>query len=159
MFDPLSLSASDDERAVRYEEVRKAVDSLLEGEDDWVAAMATVVSELRSFTLKRTDGGTIAGKDVIDPVWARMVDWHGREEREGGEAVAELHEREHVVNGGRPVKRVSLPGGRAAPIINAGSHPDRRVRLTLPGRPEGSGPLRGCPDRRFRLNLREGGPG
>jgi hypothetical protein len=47
-----------------------------------VAYLATAISELRSFTLRRPDGRTVAGKDVIDPVWAKMVDWHGREERE-----------------------------------------------------------------------------
>ncbi|MFI4933122.1 MAG: hypothetical protein ACHP7N_00730 [Caulobacterales bacterium] len=47
-----------------------------------VGYLATTVSELRSFTLNRVGGGTIAGKDVVDPVWAKMVDWHGREERE-----------------------------------------------------------------------------
>ncbi len=47
-----------------------------------VAYLATVVSELRSVTFRMSDGGTMAGKDVIDPVWAKMVDWHGREERE-----------------------------------------------------------------------------
>jgi hypothetical protein len=46
-----------------------------------VAYLATTISELRSFTLKRAGGGTIAGSEVIDPVWAKMVDWHGREER------------------------------------------------------------------------------
>ena len=46
-----------------------------------VAYLATTISELRSFTLKRAAGGTIAGTEVIDPVWAKMVDWHGREER------------------------------------------------------------------------------
>lgn len=30
----------------RYEEVRASIDALLEGEDDWVAAMATVACEL-----------------------------------------------------------------------------------------------------------------
>ncbi|MEZ4340048.1 MAG: GAF domain-containing protein [Sandaracinaceae bacterium] len=34
-----------DKRA-RYEEVRASIDALLEGEDDWVAAMATVACEL-----------------------------------------------------------------------------------------------------------------
>jgi hypothetical protein len=46
-----------------------------------VAYLATTISELRSLTLRRTGGGTIAGTEVIDPVWAKMVDWHGREER------------------------------------------------------------------------------
>ncbi|MFK7987157.1 MAG: GAF domain-containing protein [Sandaracinaceae bacterium] len=34
------------DKAARYAEVRAAIDSLLEGEDDWVAAMATVSCEL-----------------------------------------------------------------------------------------------------------------
>jgi hypothetical protein len=46
-----------------------------------VAYLATTISELRSFTLRRAGGGTIPGAEVIDPVWAKMVDWHGREER------------------------------------------------------------------------------
>ena len=28
------------------------------------------------------DGGQVSGASIIDPVWSRMVDWHGREERE-----------------------------------------------------------------------------
>ncbi len=43
---PLSLRASPSDRAQRYQEVRRAIDSLLEGEDDWVSAMATVACEL-----------------------------------------------------------------------------------------------------------------
>lgn len=34
------------DKATRYGEVRAAIESLLEGEDDWVAAMATVSCEL-----------------------------------------------------------------------------------------------------------------
>ncbi|MFI4976399.1 MAG: hypothetical protein ACHP84_17835 [Caulobacterales bacterium] len=51
-----------------------------------VGYLSTAISELRSLTLRTVDGGTIPGKDVIDPVWERMVDWHGREERELGAA-------------------------------------------------------------------------
>jgi len=43
---PLPLSATDAERDAHYAQVLRVVDSLLEGEDDWVAAMATVSSEL-----------------------------------------------------------------------------------------------------------------
>lgn len=35
-----------DARRARYDEVRAAIESLLEGEDDWIAAMATVACEL-----------------------------------------------------------------------------------------------------------------
>ena len=43
---PLRSSATGSDRAERYREVRAAIESLLEGEDDWVSAMATVACEL-----------------------------------------------------------------------------------------------------------------
>jgi L-methionine (R)-S-oxide reductase len=43
---PIGHDAGRDARAERYDRVRAAIDSLLEDEDDWVAAMATVVCEL-----------------------------------------------------------------------------------------------------------------
>jgi GAF domain-containing protein len=43
---PLSFSAGPQARADRYQEVLLACRALLQDEDDWVAAMATVVSEL-----------------------------------------------------------------------------------------------------------------
>ncbi len=43
---PVAQTASAAERAARYDEVAAAVASLLEGEDDWTAAMATVACEL-----------------------------------------------------------------------------------------------------------------
>lgn len=46
MHEPLPLEAGPQARAARYEEVGESLQSLLEGEDDWVAAMATVASEL-----------------------------------------------------------------------------------------------------------------
>lgn len=46
-FQPaLPLGAPLDARRARYAEVRASVDALLDGEDDWIAAMATVVCEL-----------------------------------------------------------------------------------------------------------------
>jgi GAF domain-containing protein len=46
MIDALPLSASAEARAEHYQTVIAAVESLLDGEDDWVAAMATVSCEL-----------------------------------------------------------------------------------------------------------------
>jgi L-methionine (R)-S-oxide reductase len=43
---PLALDAPPSDRARRYDEVRASIDALLEGEDDWIAAMATVACEL-----------------------------------------------------------------------------------------------------------------
>ena len=42
-----------------------------------VAYLQTTISEMRSFTFKTVDGGTVAGKDLIDPIWDGMVKWHG----------------------------------------------------------------------------------
>ena len=42
----LPLRASSTEKAERYRSVRESIESLLDGETDWVAAMATVVCEL-----------------------------------------------------------------------------------------------------------------
>jgi len=46
MFAPLAVDAPESLRSDRYREVRARLESLLEGEDDWVAAMATVAGEL-----------------------------------------------------------------------------------------------------------------
>lgn len=43
---PVLLDATDEARAQRYEAVLQTIDSLLEGELDWVSAMATVTCEL-----------------------------------------------------------------------------------------------------------------
>lgn len=46
METPLDVRASDEARGERYEAVLAAIESLLDGQDDWVSAMATVVCEL-----------------------------------------------------------------------------------------------------------------
>lgn len=46
MHAPLPRHASSDDKARRYDEVMASIDSLLDGEDDWIAAMATVSCEL-----------------------------------------------------------------------------------------------------------------
>ena len=46
MDGPLKLPATPEQRELAYAAVRDAIDSLLDGEDDWVAAMATVACEL-----------------------------------------------------------------------------------------------------------------
>ena len=46
VLEPLSVEAPTALRIAQYAKVREAIESLLEGEDDWVCAMATVVCEL-----------------------------------------------------------------------------------------------------------------
>jgi L-methionine (R)-S-oxide reductase len=76
VFDPLLLSASPADRADRYVEVARTIESLLEGENDWVAAMATVASELHQafdyydwtgFYRAQVDQGEVGEQLVIGP--------------------------------------------------------------------------------------------
>lgn len=46
MHTPLPASSTDEERQVHYASVLASIESLLEDESDWVAAMATVACEL-----------------------------------------------------------------------------------------------------------------
>ena len=46
MYEPLSLPATPEDRELAYARARDAITSLLDGEDDWIAAMATVACEL-----------------------------------------------------------------------------------------------------------------
>ena len=46
MNEPLRLHASTTEKQARYREVTASIESLLDGEDDWIAALATVACEL-----------------------------------------------------------------------------------------------------------------
>ncbi|MBW2281238.1 MAG: hypothetical protein JRG76_04140 [Deltaproteobacteria bacterium] len=41
-----------------------------------VGYLQLVLSELRGCTFKTTDGKQVAGSELIDPVWERMVHWH-----------------------------------------------------------------------------------
>ena len=47
-----------------------------------VGYLQAVISELRSFTIRAVDGREVSGASIIDPVWAKMVEWHGLLERE-----------------------------------------------------------------------------
>jgi len=52
------------------------VERIRTDEEIHVAYLQTVLSEMRSLTVKTTDGGTMPGAELIDPMWATMVDWH-----------------------------------------------------------------------------------
>ena len=47
-----------------------------------VAYLQVLISEMRSFRWKAVDGRTVPGAQIIDPLWARMVEWHGKTERD-----------------------------------------------------------------------------
>lgn len=52
------------------------VDRIRQDEAPHVGYLAVVVSELRSFTFKTVNGGTVKGAEFIDPIWRGMVQWH-----------------------------------------------------------------------------------
>jgi hypothetical protein len=52
------------------------VDRIRQDEAPHVGYLTAVVSELRSFTFKATDGQHVKGSAFIDPVWRGMVQWH-----------------------------------------------------------------------------------
>ncbi|HSZ75605.1 MAG TPA: hypothetical protein VK779_12360 [Rhizomicrobium sp.] len=52
------------------------VDRIRQDEAPHVGYLVAVVSELRSITFKTMDGGRIAGRAMIDPIWNGMVQWH-----------------------------------------------------------------------------------
>lgn len=63
----------------RREEALKAaemVERIRTDEAIHVAYLQTVISEMRRFSFETVDGGTIQGKEMIDPVWEGMVHWH-----------------------------------------------------------------------------------
>ena len=64
------------DRRADAEHAAELIGRIRQDEAIHVAYLQTAVSELRSFTFKTADGGTVAGKDVIDPVWSGMVNYH-----------------------------------------------------------------------------------
>ena len=52
------------------------VDRIRQDEAPHVGYLSVVISELRSFSFRTLDGGTVAGASFIDPIWQGMVRWH-----------------------------------------------------------------------------------
>ena len=58
------------------------VERIRADEQSHVGYLRVLISELRSFTWRSVGGGTVAGAAIIDPIWAKMVEWHGKTERD-----------------------------------------------------------------------------
>lgn len=73
-----------------------------------VAYLRVLISELRSFTWRTVDGGTQRGAEILDPVWERMVEWHGRTQRDlaADRSRAELEGRVIAARGGVAGRRL-----------------------------------------------------
>lgn len=80
--DVLRDPANFPDRRKEAEEAARIVERIREDEQIHVAYLRSALSEMRSFTFKTLDSGTIAGAALLDPLWEQMVDWHGRRERE-----------------------------------------------------------------------------
>ncbi|HAM47392.1 MAG TPA: hypothetical protein DCO73_06615 [Alphaproteobacteria bacterium] len=52
------------------------IDRIRQDENIHVASLRVMLSEFRGLTIKTNDGGTMAGKDLFDPIWAPMIEWH-----------------------------------------------------------------------------------
>ena len=64
------------------------IDRIRRDESVHVAWLRAAISEFRSFTVKTVEGNEISGAEILDPVWAQMVHWHG----------VELHEKTRPVD-------------------------------------------------------------
>ena len=64
------------DRRDKAEQAARMVERIRTDEAIHVGYLQTVISELRQFTFKTVDGGTIKGAEMIDPVWSGMVEWH-----------------------------------------------------------------------------------
>ena len=53
------------------------VDRIRADEQSHVAYLQTALSELRSFTIKTVDGGTIPGTQMLDRIWQGLTVYHG----------------------------------------------------------------------------------
>ncbi len=53
------------------------VDRIRADEQSHVAYLQTAISELRSFTIRTTDGGTIPGTEMLDRIWQGLTVYHG----------------------------------------------------------------------------------
>jgi len=64
------------DRRAEAEHAAELVERIRTDEAIHVAYLQTTISEMRGFTFKGEDGRRIAGKDLIDRIWAGMVQWH-----------------------------------------------------------------------------------
>ncbi|HWA63979.1 MAG TPA: hypothetical protein VG939_21585 [Caulobacteraceae bacterium] len=69
------------DRRADAETAAQMVERIRTDEAIHVGYLQVLISELRSFRWKTKDG-IVQGAEIIDPVWAKMVEWHGKLERD-----------------------------------------------------------------------------
>jgi hypothetical protein len=72
MCDPANFR----DRPAEAKHAAELVERIRTDEAIHVAYLTTALSELRSFTIRTVDGGTMKGAALIDPVWEAMIEWH-----------------------------------------------------------------------------------
>lgn len=65
------------DRRAEAEQAAVMVERIREDEAIHVAYLQTALSEMRGFTFRTVDRGTVRGAEMIDPEWEKMVLWHG----------------------------------------------------------------------------------
>ena len=66
------------DRRERAEQAATIIDQIRQDEASHVAYLQLFISELRSFGFK-TENGRVEGKDIVDPVWAKVVEWNAND--------------------------------------------------------------------------------
>ncbi len=64
----------DNREAARF--AAEMVERIRTDEAIHVAYLATVISEMRSLTIRTVSGQTVPGASIIDPLWEQMIEWH-----------------------------------------------------------------------------------
>jgi len=62
-------------RREEAEHAAKIVDRIRLDEEVHVESLRLYLGEIRSLTFKTTDGGTMSGKEIVDPFWAEITKW------------------------------------------------------------------------------------
>jgi hypothetical protein len=78
----MNLTKSDDVFVEKREDALLAcelISRIRQDEAIHVAYLSLLVSELRTFTFKTLDGKEKKGSEIIDPLWNKMIQWHGEE--------------------------------------------------------------------------------
>ncbi len=63
------------DRHARALEAAEVVERIRTDEEIHVMSLRVYLGELRELTFERIDGGTISGREIIDPLWQRLVHW------------------------------------------------------------------------------------
>ncbi len=70
------------ERRVGADTAAELVERIRTDEAIHVAYLRVTLSEMRSFNWRTVSGGLKRGAEILDPMWEKMIVWHGRTQRD-----------------------------------------------------------------------------